>query len=82
MDYSWAEFDRKYVIQPPVDLDVRYPVDRYIKNWDPDLSKRFDVQSRAISPNERPQWILMRIIEGILTIGAGRKLFFRQHSFT
>jgi 2,4-dienoyl-CoA reductase-like NADH-dependent reductase (Old Yellow Enzyme family) len=40
MDYPWTEFDRKYVIQPPVDLDVCYPVDRYITNWDSDLSKR------------------------------------------
>jgi 2,4-dienoyl-CoA reductase-like NADH-dependent reductase (Old Yellow Enzyme family) len=40
MEYPWTEFDRKYVIQPPVDLDQCYPMDRYIPKWDPDLSKR------------------------------------------
>ena len=40
MDYPWAEFDRKYVIQPPVDLGVTYPMDRRVPDWDPDLSKR------------------------------------------
>jgi len=40
MEYPWAEFDRKYVIQPPVDLDICYPMDRSITDWDPDLSKR------------------------------------------
>ncbi|MFT7596111.1 MAG: 2,4-dienoyl-CoA reductase-like NADH-dependent reductase (Old Yellow Enzyme family) [Paracoccaceae bacterium] len=40
IEYPWAEFDRKYVIQPPVDLDVCYPMDRYITEWDPDISKR------------------------------------------
>ena len=40
MDYPWAEFDRKYVIQPPVDLAVTYPMDRRVPDWDPDLSKR------------------------------------------
>ena len=40
MEYPWTEFDRKYVIQPPVDLDQCYPMDRYIPKWNPDLSKR------------------------------------------
>ena len=40
MDYPWAEFDRKYVIQPPVDLGVCYPMDRYATDWDADTSKR------------------------------------------
>lgn len=40
MDYPWAEFDRKYVIQPPVDLAVTYPMDRRVPDWDPDVSKR------------------------------------------
>ncbi len=40
MPYSWAEFDRKYVVQPPVDLSLCYPMDRMIPNWDPDIDKR------------------------------------------
>ncbi|MEW9921295.1 hypothetical protein AB2B41_16920 [Marimonas sp. MJW-29] len=40
MDYPWAEFDRKYVIQPPVDLDKCYPMDRVVPDWVPDTSKR------------------------------------------
>lgn len=40
MPYSWAEFDRKYVVQPPVDLSLCYPMDRMIPNWDPDIEKR------------------------------------------
>ncbi len=40
MDYPWAEFDRKYVIQPPVDLAHCYPTDRRVPEWDPDTSKR------------------------------------------
>jgi 2,4-dienoyl-CoA reductase-like NADH-dependent reductase (Old Yellow Enzyme family) len=40
IDYPWAEFDRKYVIQPPVDLGLCYPMDRYVTNWNPDTSKR------------------------------------------
>ena len=40
MEYPWTEFDRKYVIQPPVDLDTCYPMDRRVPDWDPDLSKR------------------------------------------
>lgn len=40
IDYPWAEFDRKYVIQPPVELSLCFPMDRYIADWDPDLSKR------------------------------------------
>jgi len=40
IDYPWADFDRKYVIQPPVDLAVCYPMDRHVPDWDPDISKR------------------------------------------
>jgi len=40
MTYPWTEFDRKYVIQPPVDLATRYPMDRRVPDWDPDISKR------------------------------------------
>ena len=40
MDYPWAEFDRKYVIQPPVDLNLCYPMNRRMPQWDSDLSKR------------------------------------------
>lgn len=40
MEYPWAEFDRKYVIQPPVDLATCYPMDRRVPEWDPDLTKR------------------------------------------
>lgn len=40
MDYPWADFDRKYVIQPPVDLALKFPMDRRVPDWDPDLSKR------------------------------------------
>lgn len=40
MDYPWAEFDRKYVIQPPVDLATGYPMDRRVPDWDPDTAKR------------------------------------------
>jgi 2,4-dienoyl-CoA reductase-like NADH-dependent reductase (Old Yellow Enzyme family) len=40
MEYPWTEFDRKYVIQPPVDLDKCYPMDRIVPDWDPDTSKR------------------------------------------
>jgi 2,4-dienoyl-CoA reductase-like NADH-dependent reductase (Old Yellow Enzyme family) len=38
--YKWSEFDRKYVVQPPVDLSLCYPMDRLIPDWDPDFSKR------------------------------------------
>lgn len=31
--YPWAEFDRKYVIQPPVDLSIFYPSDRRKSSW-------------------------------------------------
>ncbi|MCY4209374.1 MAG: hypothetical protein OXD29_15690 [Roseovarius sp.] len=40
MAYPWTEFDRKYVIQPPVDLATKYPMDRRIPDWNPDTSKR------------------------------------------
>ena len=40
MEYPWAEFDRKYVIQPPTDLAVDYPNDRRVPDWTPDLSHR------------------------------------------
>lgn len=38
--YPWAEFDRKYVIQPPTDLSVDYPNDVRVPHWTPDLSHR------------------------------------------
>ena len=40
IDYPWTEFDRKYVVQPPVDLSVCYPMDRKVPDWDPDALKR------------------------------------------
>ena len=40
MDYPWTDFDRKYVIQPPVDLATCYPMDRRVPDWDPDVTKR------------------------------------------
>ncbi|MEL6204301.1 MAG: NADH:flavin oxidoreductase [Pseudomonadota bacterium] len=40
MPYDWAEFDRKYVIQAPVDLAVAYPADRRVPSWDSDIEKR------------------------------------------
>ena len=40
MEYPWAEFDRKYVIQPPVDLAHCFPMDRIVPDWDPDPAKR------------------------------------------
>lgn len=38
--YDWTEFDRKYVIQPPVDLALCYPQDLRVPDWNPDLSRR------------------------------------------
>jgi 2,4-dienoyl-CoA reductase-like NADH-dependent reductase (Old Yellow Enzyme family) len=41
LPYGWTPFDRKYVVQPPVDLAIAYPQDRRVPvGWDPDLSKR------------------------------------------
>ena len=45
MPYKWTEFDRKYVVQPPVDLSLCYPMDRMIPNWDPDVNKRRSLTS-------------------------------------
>jgi len=40
IEYPWVEFDRKYVIQPPVDLSHFYPMDRLVPDWNPDTTKR------------------------------------------
>jgi 2,4-dienoyl-CoA reductase-like NADH-dependent reductase (Old Yellow Enzyme family) len=40
MAYDWTPFDRKYVINAPVDLAVSYPADRRVPEWDPDVTKR------------------------------------------
>ncbi|MEM9048047.1 MAG: NADH:flavin oxidoreductase [Pseudomonadota bacterium] len=40
LPYPWAEFDRKYVIQPPVDLALCYPQDLVGHDWDPDVTAR------------------------------------------
>lgn len=40
IDYPWMDFDRKYVIQAPVDLAAHYPMNRRVPDWDPDISKR------------------------------------------
>lgn len=40
MAYDWIPFDRRYVIQPPVDLSICYPQDRRVPDWDPDVTRR------------------------------------------
>lgn len=38
--YPWTPFDRKYVIHASVDLEVSYPANRRIPDWNPDLTQR------------------------------------------
>ena len=38
--YDWLPFDRKYVINAPVDYRHVYPANLLVPVWDPDISKR------------------------------------------
>jgi len=38
--YNWTEFDRKYVIAPPVDYQHAFPINQTPPEWTPDLSSR------------------------------------------
>ena len=38
--YPWTEFDRKYVLRPPGDLALGYPLNLQPPDWDPDPAKR------------------------------------------
>ncbi|MHA1565314.1 MAG: oxidoreductase [Alphaproteobacteria bacterium] len=38
--YNWAEFDRKYVVKPPYDYTLGYPLNLVAPDWDPDTGKR------------------------------------------
>ncbi len=38
--YDWIPFDRKYVVKPPYDYALGYPLDLRESAWDPDTSKR------------------------------------------
>jgi 2,4-dienoyl-CoA reductase-like NADH-dependent reductase (Old Yellow Enzyme family) len=38
--YDWVPFDRKYVIKPPYDYALGYPLDLKKSDWTPDLKSR------------------------------------------
>ncbi|MHA1600206.1 MAG: oxidoreductase, partial [Alphaproteobacteria bacterium] len=38
--YNWVEFDRKYVVKPPYDYALGYPLNLVAPDWDSDTGKR------------------------------------------